>query len=199
MNKRAIQLSVNFLVIIILSLAMLLMGILFFRKMFTGATELKANLDSQTEQELENLLIAGERVAIPFTKKEVRAGKTAVFGLGILNILGSDHNFVIYIKCSKKIPGDVPCSKIIPSGTDIIYRTPLSIENNEQYKMPLVIKAPSEKGTYIIDVRICHDDPTEPAAPAYDFDGDCDGRIIGSPDSDEYYDGSLHKIYLKVS
>jgi len=50
--------------------------------------------------------------------------------------------------------------------------------------MPIAIKAPSDKGTYIIDVRICN-------------------YIVGNPPpcttSDEYYDGSLHKIYVKVS
>jgi hypothetical protein len=177
-NKRAMQLSINFLVVIILGIAMLVMGVVFVRKMFTGASDIKANLDKQTEEELENLMTSGERVAIPYTKKEVRAGKTVIFGLGILNVLGEDSNFVIDIECGDTVPSG------LLSCPDIIYKPSASIENNDQHKMPIAIKAPSDKGTYIIDVRICN-------------------YIVGNPPpcttSDEYYDGSLHKIYVKVS
>tara|TARA_B100001971_G_C18202812_1_gene545691 strand:- start:69 stop:626 length:558 start_codon:yes stop_codon:yes gene_type:complete len=183
-NKRAMQLSINFLVVIILGIAMLVMGVVFVRKMFTGASDIKANLDKQTEEELENLMTSGERVAIPYTKKEVRAGKTVIFGLGILNVLGEDSNFVIDIECGGTVPDTLSCMPV----NDIVHPfmiNDLSVENNDQHKMPIAIKAPSDKGTYIIDIRICN-------------------YIAGDPvptctTSVEYYDGSLHKIYVKVS
>ena len=173
------QLSINFLVVIILGIAMLVMGVVFVRKMFTGASDIKANLDKQTEEELENLMTSGERVAIPYTKKEVRAGKTVLFGLGILNVLGEDKNFVIDVACGDTVPSGLSCPKRI-------YKPSALIENNDQHKMPIVIEAPSgETGTYIIDIRVC-DYGTSDLVPA-------------CTTSTEYYDGSLHKVYLKVT
>ncbi len=191
MNKRAMELSANFLVMVILGIAMLSMGTVFVRKMFTGASDLKTSLDKQTQEELENLLTAGERVAIPFTKKEVRAGETAIFGLGLLNILGEDSDFVVAVSCAS----------VVPSGTcvsDIILAQPPTIKNNGQHKMSIVIptdKTTTSRGTHILDVEICNDNPSN--LPA--FDGTCNGEIGGSSNPTEYYDNSLHKIYLKVS
>jgi len=187
MNKKAMQLSMNFLVIVILSIAMLSMGVVLFRKIFTGATELKANLDKQTEQELENMLTAGERVAIPFTKKEVRAGKTIVFGLGILNIIGEESNFIVDIRCTNVVPSGscIPLDDIIHS----LKTGPVSIKNNEQLKIPIAIatEKTTSKGTHILDIKVCDYLSTDPVPS-------CDGI-----NPNEFYDGSLHKIYVKVT
>jgi hypothetical protein len=175
-SKKGVELSINFLVIIIISLAVLGMAGVFFTKFMKGATKIQADYDQQTEQELENLLSSGQKVAIPFTRKEVNPGDPGVFGIGVLNVAGSNKNFHILIQCSST--SGPPCL------SDTIVRTPLLINNNEHTKTPIVI--PTDKttptGTYVFNVCVCPDNPC----------GDCNAGTLN------LYDGSIHKIYLKV-
>ena len=189
-NKRAMELSINFLVVMILGIAMLTMGVVFVRKMFTGASEMKDKLDKQTEGELEKLMTSGERVALPYTKKEVKGGKTVIFGLGILNVndpSGTGQSvFNIDVDCNSKV-GESTCLSNPPT---IINIPTVTIKNNEDEKIPIAIKG-GDTGTYIIDVKVCRSTDSN-------FDDPCDGSISGIPNAEEYYDGSLHKIYVKV-
>ena len=98
MNKKAIELSINFLVIIIISLAVFGMGILFVNKIFFAAGKKVAEMDSQTKEELARLLDSGDKVAMPFFQKTVIHGNTATFGIGVLNTLGSPKAFTVVVK-----------------------------------------------------------------------------------------------------
>ena len=183
-NKKAIELSINFLVVVILGLAMLSMGIIAFNKFFRGAETIRKSFDARTQAELEALLSGGEKVAIPFTKKEVIAGDTAVFGLGILNILGKEELFVVDVRCDELIPKgkELPesCSDF---DKNIIYTSDHQLKNNQQQKLPIAISTQrnTKEGTYIINVCICT------------------GRCVcnGPPYPANLYQ-NLHKIYVTV-
>ena len=86
MNKKAIQLSINFLVIIIISIVMLSSGILIIKKYFKTADEIQLQLDEQTINDIGNLLDSGNQVAIQLNKKTIPAGESAIFGIGVINI-----------------------------------------------------------------------------------------------------------------
>ena len=181
-HKKGIELSINFLVIVIISLAVLGMSVILFNKFFKGAHKIQTDYDKQTEEELEALLVAGKKVAIPFTRKEVKAGETGVFGLGILNVLGSKKDFYIYVECSSLIkPDGTPQS----CNLNYLVSNPQTIENNDDVKIPIAI--PTQKttpvGTYIFNVCVCPDTP-------------CTGCTSTTTN---LYDENLHKLYLKVT
>jgi hypothetical protein len=102
MNKRAVELSINFVVIMILSIAILSSSLILVKQFFGKATQLKASLDSDTESKIRGLLSSGERVAVPLNTKEVTLGDKITFGVGISNILkdslGPSNEFVIDVK-----------------------------------------------------------------------------------------------------
>lgn len=183
-HKKGIELSVNFLVVIIISLAMLGMAVVFFNKFFAGAKTIQASYDKQTEEELESLLVQGKKVAIPFTREEIRAGETAVFGLGILNVAGGEREFFIEIECDKFIRDDGSTAGC-PSVEDPLFPSSKILKNNEHLKVPIAIptKKSAQLGTYVYNLCVC-DGNSCSGCPPWDLT--------------KLYDGSSHKIYVKI-
>lgn len=103
-KKGAIGLSINVLVTIIISLMILGGGLILINKFFTGAEDIKTDLDKRTNDELERLLVSEEkRVALPLQLANVPRGKDHLFGIGILNTLGKNENFMINIEFKRLI------------------------------------------------------------------------------------------------
>lgn len=104
MNKKAtFQLTLNFLVIIIISLVVFGFSVYLIKKFFTHAETIKMTYDERTEKEIERLLDDGSRIAIPFDKKTIHNGEFKTFGIGILNMLniGPSDNFRVNISFNK--------------------------------------------------------------------------------------------------
>jgi hypothetical protein len=85
-KKAAIDLSISFIVIIIISLVVFAGSMLIVRKIFFGAEEIKTMLDEQTEEEIRGLLSSGETIAVPLAYKTIQAGKQDIFWVGIANV-----------------------------------------------------------------------------------------------------------------
>lgn len=197
MKKKGIELSINVLVVIILSIFLLIMGVAFFRNLLTGADKIKKSYDQRTAEELENLLTQGERVAIPFTRKDIRKGNTIVFGLGIYNMLGHNSYFKVDVQCSTAFVGTTEYSyycNLFTGGNNLLYnQMDLEIKNNKRHKMPIVITIPSsaQVATYIFNVCVCEGDPNPEC-----YEGGS-STTCEQPLPDNLYD-ALHKIYVTV-
>lgn len=207
-RKAALNLSVSFLVIIIICIAIFSFSIYFLKKFFTHAEEIKMVYDERTEKEIERILDDGSRVAIPFDKKTIYNGEFKTFGIGVLNMLntGPSNNFEIYIYFNKAYDKENtkiceapnPCWStypndwlIISSGTqDSVsgVTIPKIIKNNEQEKFLLGVEPKNAlPGIYIFDLMVCVD----AGAAIEDDTSKCPGSL---PDP---YD-NLHKLYVEV-
>ena len=69
-NRKGIELSINFIVMLILALAVFSGGIMFATKFFGHAEKVRASMDAQTEKQIEKLLDSGSPVVIPINTKE---------------------------------------------------------------------------------------------------------------------------------
>lgn len=159
MKKNAsIELSVNFLVIAIISIIMLGLSIVLVRNLTSQGSYATDKMDSQMRKQIELLLDKGDKVTIPMTTKEISRGKNGVFGLGILNVLGQDTTFKVDIICkafvAKVNPQDPPllCGLNDPKVTFIPTQL---IENNKKgvYKI-LVEPKTAASGTYAYGVTV---------------------------------------------
>ncbi|MBT5022741.1 hypothetical protein HOK51_05755 [Candidatus Woesearchaeota archaeon] len=169
-NKKAIQLSINFIVMLILAVAMFSGGLIFLNKFFSKTTEMKGNLDAQTEKQIEKLLDSGSPVVLPIHTKEVYRGKTAVFGIGVL----ADKTAEYTMKPDFKTAFDSEKKTICGTGMDdcslnswltlgsgkmttpgIIGETQ-SLKKNEKGKFLILVSVPStaKRGTYIFKVDV---------------------------------------------
>lgn len=205
MNKKAaIELSVNFLVIIIICIVVFGFSIYIIKRFFTHAETIRMTYDERTEKEIERLLDDGSRVAIPFDEKTIYNGEFKTFGIGIMNTLNiaERNNFRITISFDKAYdkndvklcdirnhdtgncgePGTWLQTTAAVGGTVGLFFDK-KIKNNEQEKFLLgvdVKNAPS--GTYIFNLNVTYLNETDPEPTKWNF---------------VQYD-TLHKLYVDV-
>ena len=209
-NKKGMELSINFIVILIMSIVMFAGGLALINKFFKTAEEQKASIDSDTEAQIEQLLADGSRVAIPINRKQTKIGKSEVFGVGIYNILEGETdnlNFEVRVDFTKFVDVDnkvdeEPDDYVGYIDTNWIFSDveTVTIAQNKRkiVAVPVVVKSKwddtkkTQPGTYIFNVHVC--------PQAWVTDGDCDGEegSTNQAKPEEYYDGHLHKIYVEV-
>ncbi len=159
MNKRGFELSVNFIVTLILAIVVLSFGIYFVRLIYEGSTEMKMVLDQQTEMELERLMDSGEKITLYPGRRTVDNGKMASFGLGVLNVVGGTETFKVKIT-SGMAGSDITWVQTSEGPNEF----PLNIANNAKKKILIGITPTSGSGTYVFNVDVEKSDGTP-----YDF------------------------------
>ena len=163
-SKKGIELSINFIVMLIITLAVFGMGLVLANKFFGQAKDIQRDLDTKTEQEILNILDTGERVSIPINQKTINRGKSEVFGLGILNVIGEKSSFSAEIKAGIYIPEGSTSSQPWPTPNPL-YREDFSrdIANNERvvFSIPVSIPKGTPNGRYVIDVTVTCNDPDQ--------------------------------------
>lgn len=165
-NKRGIELSMNFLVILIISLVIFGFGILFISRLSSEANNLSKIGADQLDQRISGLICEGsERVCMGIERQTIQRNKFGVFGVKIFNLEDSQE-FEITVLPSNPIGYDsknMPIQKtgsfkgliVVPS----LYNNPgrsVRIEKNEEENIGIGIQVPKDAppGTYIFNVDI---------------------------------------------
>ena len=161
-KRGVIGLSIETLVIIVISLVILSAGITLLYQFIRGAEDIKAQLDLKTQDELERLLVGqGKKVALPLHVATVPRGDSHVFGLGILNTYDVTENFQIQIRLNKvadETKADIT-SQVNPlniAGWALFNTASIVIESNANNKEAILIQVPKEaiKGEYIFVAEV---------------------------------------------
>ncbi len=158
MNKKAsLDLSINAIIIIVLSIAMLSGGVSLMYQFIGGAEDIKSQMDHKTEMELERLLInEGQMVALPLHTATIERGESHVFGIGILNIHEKDE-FWIEITERKAVGLDND-GITVDYGSWLFYNSgKITLEKNQNYKESIMVVVPKEsapKGQYFYNAII---------------------------------------------
>ena len=106
-KKAAIELSVNMIVVTVLSLIVLGIGFYIVTHIFTTATEYKEKLDEQTKENIRTTLMqTGELISLPINKYIVQRGENEVIAVGLLNNVGDRQTFYTAISCSEALAED---------------------------------------------------------------------------------------------
>ena len=133
-----------------------------------GASELKAELDTRTQQELERLLVdQGKQIALPRHTATILPGDSYVFGLGILNIGGVGETFILSVQLSKALDEndavlyddpDVPneALRTVAESWLLYNQEELRLAENEHHAEGILVDIPNDapKGMYIYDVEV---------------------------------------------
>lgn len=163
-RKGAIELSLNFIVILVISIIIFGFGVRFISKLSSQATELRDLTISELDEKIGNLICEGsERVCVGIDHKTIKRKEFDVFGVKIMNIL-NDKNFEIkvspatpmgYKKDKTPITSSSPYLIVNPSQRDGIF-----IKQNEEKNIGIGIQVPAEavSGTYILNIEIKKDD-----------------------------------------
>jgi len=161
-TRGAIDLSIETLVIIIISLVVLSAGITLIYQFIGGAEDIKAQLDLKTQDELERLLVGqGKKVALPLHVATVPRGDSHVFGLGILNTYDATESFQVQIRLNKvtdETKADVTAQvdQLNVAGWALYNTAPVAIESNANNKEAILMQVPKDaiKGEYIFVAEV---------------------------------------------
>ncbi len=209
MDKKGIELSVNFLVMFILAIVMFGFGMYFVTRMVGTSQEVAQGLPKMDDVALDHCLAQGEQVCMSKNKAETHPDKKVVFGIGINNDLDGTDKFILVQEIAKLFDDEgeeIPlsgCAHPMCSpfccGDTLVARTqdewvpwqespPYTIPENENKKIPLVyvIRTGSQAGTYVWNVEVCAEDSSLPVNPS----SKC-------PIPFKRY-GGVHKIYITV-
>jgi hypothetical protein len=205
MNKKGMELSINFIVMLILAIAVFGGGLAFINKFFSIAQDEEARLDQETTREIEKLLNDGSKIGIPMDSKEVTVGKPVVYGLGIYNILPGEKRFRVEIEFGGKENQEREVDSDIFSNIDNckdyvgdhwifdVYNVgkEYTIKHNTRKSIPIQIELDSTvcdspnirttSGTYIFNVIVRYDAAADPSVEDWVL-----------------YDGHIHKLYAVV-
>jgi hypothetical protein len=195
-GKKGIELSINFIVILIISLIIFVGGLAFTNKFMKLAIDRKAELDQQTEYEIEQLLADGAPVAIPHNKKTTKIGKSLLFGLGINNIHREPRNFYVIMNFSKAFYHN---SSLVETANRQFIQDRwifsslgnFTLDPNKHISVPLIVditdRMANDQGTaratYIFNVCVCSPAPCE---------GSCDST------QPNLYGGHINLLYVEI-
>lgn len=172
LNKKGIELQVNFVVILILTMIIFGSSLAIAYKVMNQTKKLKGEVDATTQARLESLMMNGnEEVIIPFNKRDdLKKGETATFGIGIVNMLNTQREFKINVSNSIALNSegvDVPAGDWIYSFNNS--RNSIGeIKNNDNKIVSLIFIPPStaQPGvTYIFNVQVYSFDPSTGDTP----------------------------------
>ena len=99
-KKASIELSMNFMVMVILSLVMLGVGFYFAKNIFVHTQDIGAQLDAQTKTQIESKLRdPASLVAVGLNRKIIKRGDHETFGVGVANRNKEKGYFYLEVKC----------------------------------------------------------------------------------------------------
>ena len=156
-NKKAIELSLNFMVILIISIIIFGFGVRFISRLSSEAIDLTRITEEELDERIGNLVCEGsDRVCIGIDRKTIKRTKFDVFGLKILNVLDNPRFDIVvsrptpsgYTKNRQAIQSDSLAWN--PKARDIF------IEKNEEKNLGIGVQVPANavSGTYIFNVEI---------------------------------------------
>jgi hypothetical protein len=164
-NKKGIELSVNFIVMLILGILALGMGIMFIPKLMNSSDTINTEVDQQTNDILQNMAMEG-KVAIYPENFELVPRKAKTVGLGIMNV-GDTGKFsigvqAVFAKDERNVAIATPDIRnwTFVSGTATngwyAFQEGVEVLKNDRQIIPVPFRCPesTKKGTYTFAIIV---------------------------------------------
>jgi hypothetical protein len=162
MNRKGIELALNFFVTIIISLVVLVAGISIMYKFVAQSEDTQQDLDERTKGEIAALLDQGNQITIPFSRQTLPKGEEHVFGIGILNVLeAKEFKVVIELSSAESKQGQDISTEVKLDGWISYIDTPFTLDKNQRHTVRVLMSVPKEAkaGTYIFNVKVMETGP----------------------------------------
>ncbi|MFH1439976.1 MAG: hypothetical protein ABIG89_05385 [Candidatus Woesearchaeota archaeon] len=99
-NKKGFELSINFIVMMILALVTLGVGFFFAKNIFSHTIDIGEQLDAQTKTQIESKLRdPASLVAVGLNRKVITRGDHDTFGIGVANRNSKKGYFYLEVSC----------------------------------------------------------------------------------------------------
>jgi len=156
-RKKGMELSLNFLVTIIIAITIFIFGLRFVYTLVSNATDLEETSIESLDIQIGSLLCgSGDRVCIPVDKKIIQKGKFDVFGVKIVNIYDA-RDFEINVE--RPSPSGYTKSNQAIESDKLIWKPKtrsVFIERNKEAEVGIGVEVPKStaSGTYIFDIKV---------------------------------------------
>ncbi len=189
MNKKAaIELSVNFIVILVISIVVFSFGIYLMSQFFDYGNKVILERDEKHESALEDMMYSGEQVAIPFDHKRIGNKQYDKFAIGIFNTIGNanEHTFTTTVEFTQAydpsgteitptLPANCDPKSWLKSATGIPFgdgiKITKTIENYEKEKFLVGVEPENAlEGTYLFQVDVTYDDQPQGGSQTEQYD-----------------------------
>jgi hypothetical protein len=173
-KKKGIELSVNFLVALILSIVVFVGGIAILNLILGSGDKYMNEVNEQVKKDIVRILNSGEVVSIPYNKEAVKIGNEVYFGVGINNKLKRETIFNVQVLFNSAFYEND--SQILTDKNYINDNWNVFFQNGKNYSLvrnePRVVDVKinvdssiaqgkvTEKGVYIFDVNVTYFDVT---------------------------------------
>jgi len=159
-SKKALELSITFLVSLIIGIVLLGIGLVFVTNVLSGAEEIQEHgLPSTFDYEAEACVDRGDKVCIPIEKKETDTGKSVSLGIVINNIYGSKKEFKTFVVFRRGVSEEGDVIEEIEGEWTFDDFAEIELENNDHYILEIPIRPPKKtpSGTYTFNINVCFD------------------------------------------
>ena len=163
-NKRGgLDLSIQTVVIVVLSLTLLGLGIAFIRNMFDDVTVTQERINDQIrDQILQDLAVGNQKMLFPHLDLSLAPNKIAYLQVGIKNMEDKSNEFKVSIKrsiSSEQFTDIVSSQSPQDAESDAIFfwdATTQVIGAGESRVVPIFHEAESKKGTYLYKLEVLY-------------------------------------------
>jgi hypothetical protein len=159
-KKGTIELSLTFIIGLVLGIVVFSFGLIFAYKLFAGAGKLIETVPGGFEIAEKDCINRQQKVCVPETSKTVKSSQQANFGYIINNNYGENKRFKINVKFAKGIleDGTDAPSQDVTKWTLQDFRVK-DIDNGKHYTggIPFQVPAGTKSGTYAFNINVCFD------------------------------------------
>ena len=207
LNKKGFELAVNFLVVLIISVAVLGFGIKFVYDLVAQTSKLEQVSGEDLDARIGDLLCANEKqVCISGETKKIKQGDVGVFGVKILNVDSADHKyFVVLSRCQLLEPGSTSLQDCDLTGPNqqlitipqVMTLPPPDAPASTSQKREITIKSKNE-GSIALGVEVKKNAPSATYILNVDVFFEKLGVGAGDQYDDQYKYISTKKIRIEV-
>ena len=188
------ELTINFIVITVLSLLVLGVGFYLVTNIFITAEEYKAKLDDQTQEHiLETLRQSGELISLPINKYTLEKGTDTILGIGLLNSVGTSQTFYATLTCTEAV--DSEQTELCAESSGISCDTELASYCSSWITLPVGSITLENRKSDVVTVFITVPDDAPDGTYGFTFKI-CTGNYCGMSGSTQY--GPTKKLYVIV-
>jgi hypothetical protein len=158
-RKGQIELSANFIIVIVISIIIVVGGLAMFFKMKGKAQTIVDTLDSQTEDRIKSMMLSGtEHVAVYPSDPTIGPGDAKLVGVGVTNNFDNETNFTVAVTGIQRYTKANPDGEIAPGAVSKyseISSPKLKLAPHSQGVKGVLLRMPENvKGQYVYTIQI---------------------------------------------
>ncbi len=160
MDKKAMQLSINMLVVIIIGIVLFAAGMFLVKKLTSQGDDVMRQVDARLQKQLQQTcFLDGRPICVLDPKAKLAGGDRKLFAFGFMNNLGEEAKFKVIVK-SASHPTSINDGKANQMILHTLQIGTVDLEANAEEFLYIGFNPPkgAPSGQYLYDIYVCTDE-----------------------------------------